>query len=118
LLLEDVFPDHRRFLVAAPGGTVVLSSDGHVLAILGADSPFEGESASWDGGFVIGTRTKADDHDVLSSTLHIRDAAGRWERQVPGPRRGLNPQLSRSGHYVAYEDLDERAVCIGILVVE
>lgn len=110
----DRFPRHDWFLLriyepTIPGYDMILGATGQVVVIFRGKDVLENlmrNSVSSDGSFIVAYDSRDDGHNVTSSKMYLVDPRGDWRVEIQGAPMGLDPRLSKSGHLIAFEDLD------------
>jgi len=78
---------------------------------------FAGTSVSSDGEYVVGHKVVDDGDNVLSSKLNLAAVDGSWRVPVSGIAMGLNPQMSATEMFLAYEEPANGVLHVGTLLI-
>ena len=122
LKVIDALPDGSRILVtisdAGRRASRVVNREGRTVLDLGeVGVDFAPGALSADGRWIVGTAMEGNPEIELPETwLEIADAGGRWTAPIQGGREASDPQMSRSGSYIAWRGL--HGTRIGRLVVD
>lgn len=122
LRVIDALPDGSRFLVSISEATsaavrLVDGKGGTLLDLREAGIQFRPSSISGDGRWIVGSAAEAvPEVDLPETRLEAADAEGRWVSRIEGGEACTDPQLSRSGSFIAYRTL--LGTRVGRLIVE
>lgn len=118
-LLNDALPSGTRFLINA-SQSLVLDGSGKLVGEPGRAGLIYATSLSADGTMVVGQleTISQDGHKLEKSSLYLIGAMGGWRLPIAIPGSGTNPQLSRHGLFLVYEDPFTETTHVDSLILE